>query len=369
MNKSQKSLSQFQLALRQMKQNRFAVFCLWLLGLLYFSAIFADILTPYSYENEERDFAYAPASKIHCLTEQGQFSRPFIYGSAAHFDQNHQRIYVENLQEKYPLRFFVKGDEYKILGLFSCSLRLFSVDAPGRIYLWGADSRGRDLYSRVIYGGRISLSIGLIGVLISYSIGLLVGGIAGFYGGRTDEVLMRICEMLMMFPGFYLLLALRAVVPPSFNSVQVYIAIVVILSFIYWAGLARVIRGMCLSLREREFVLAAKAMGLSDLQIIVKHILPHTLSYSIVSIMLSIPSYILAESGLSLVGLGIQDPYASWGNLLSESMGIVQIRFCPWILIPGIFIFLTVMCFNVVGDALRDCLDPHLRGEKRESCC
>ena len=178
---------------------------------------------------------------------------------------------------------------------------------------------------------------------------------------------MRICEMFMMVPGFYMLLALRAAVPPEFNSVQVYFAIVIILSFIGWAGLARIIRGMCLSLREREFVLAAKSMGLSDLYIITRHILPHTLSYSIFAVMLSIPGYILGESALSLIGLGIQDPFASWGNLLSDAMSIVRIQFYPWILIPAFFIFITVICFNIVGDALRDCLDPMLKSEGKNA--
>lgn len=168
----------------------------------------------------------------------------------------------------------------------------------------------------------------------------------------------------MMVPGFYLMLALRTIVPENFNSVQVYISIVVILAFIGWASLARVIRGMSISLREREYVLAAKAMGLSDFSIILKHILPHTLSYSIVAIMLSIPGYILGEAALSLIGLGIQDPIPSWGNLLTDAMGIVRIKFAPWILLPGLMIFLTVMCFNIIGDTLRDCLDPHLKMER-----
>ncbi|HQP10648.1 MAG TPA: ABC transporter permease, partial [Candidatus Omnitrophota bacterium] len=178
------------------------------------------------------------------------------------------------------------------------------------------------------------------------------------------NILMRVCEMFMMVPGFYLLLALRAAVPDDFSSVQVYFSIIFILSFIGWAGLARIIRGMCLSLRERDYVLAAKSLGLSDAQIIVRHILPHTVSYSIFAVMLSIPGYILGESALSLIGLGIQDPFASWGNMLSDAMSIIRIQFAPWILFPAFFIFLTVMCFNVIGNALRDCLDPMLKGER-----
>ncbi len=338
--------------------NRLAVFCLIVLGLIHGAAIFADFLAPYSFGNEDRMFSYASPSKIHLRDENGTWHWPFIYGREIVFDQNHKREYKDIFQKKYSLQIFVRGDSYKIFGLIPCSLHLFGVNDGGRIYLCGADSRGRDLFSRLLHGARVSLSIGIIGVIISFSIGLLVGGIAGYYGGKVDDLLMRVCEMFMLFPSFYLLLALRAVVPANFTSVQVYLAIIVILSFIGWASLARVIRGMCLSLKEREYVLAAKTMGLSDLSIILHHILPHTLSYSLIALMLSIPGYILAESSLSLIGLGIQDPYASWGNLLSEAMGIVKIKFAPWILLPGFFILVTVMCFNVIGDALRDVLDP-----------
>jgi peptide/nickel transport system permease protein len=358
--------SEFQIALNGFWRNRPAVLCLAILAALYCSAIFADFLAPYSYDNENREYAYCRPTIVRVRDAGGELRWPFVYGITITFDAYHRRVYTDVTDQVYPLRFFVRGDSYKVLGLIPTNIRLFGVEAPGRIHLWGADSRGRDLFSRILYGGRISLSIGLIGVAISYTIGLLIGGIAGYYGGKIDNILMRLCEMFMMVPGFYLLLALRAVVPADFNSVQVYCAIIVILSFIGWAGLARIIRGMCLSLREREFVLAARMMGLNDLQIIARHILPHTLSYSLVAVMLSIPGYILAESGLSLIGLGIQDPYASWGNLLSEAMGILSIQFAPWILIPGIFIFITVMCFNMIGDALRDALDPRLKGGRAQ---
>jgi peptide/nickel transport system permease protein len=270
---------------------------------------------------------------------------PFVYGMALTFDAVHKRVYVIDRTQKYPLHFFKGG-------------RLFGVDAPERFYLWGADARGRDLFSRIWYGARISLSIGLLGVAISFFLGLLIGGIAGYYGGSIDGVLMWVCEMFMMVPGFYLMLALRAAVPENFNSVQVYISVVVILALIGWASLARIIRGMALSLRERDYVLAAKTLGVPDIVIIIKHILPQTISFSMATLMLTISSYILAEAGLSMVGLGIQDPVPSWGNLLSDAMGIVPVIFAPWILLPGLFIFIAVMCFNVVGDGLRDAFDP-----------
>ncbi|MDP2652720.1 MAG: ABC transporter permease [Candidatus Omnitrophota bacterium] len=354
------SQSEFQIHLRQFRKNRLAVVCAWVLAALYAVALFADFLAPYTYRDEDRKYSYCPPTAVR-VWDEGRLSMPFVYGINLTFNDLHARVYVQDNAQKYPVRLFARGEEYKWLGVIPSRTHLFGVDAPGRIYLLGADARGRDVFSRLMYGARISLSIGLIGVLISFTIGLIVGGIAGYYGGWVDNALMRICEMFMMVPGFYLLLALRAAVPENFNSVQIYFAIVIILSFISWASLARIIRGMCLSLREREYVLAAKAIGLSDMAVIIRHILPHTVSYSIVAVMLSIPGYILGESALSLIGLGIQDPFASWGNMLTDAMSIVRIQFAPWILWPAFFIFLTIVSFNIVGDALRDCLDPLLK--------
>jgi len=363
-NKHPQSVSQFRLAIRDFKNNRGGLICFYVLFLLYASTLFADFLSPYTYDNENREYSYAPPSKIHFVDEQERLSWPFVYGVNFHFDEYHKRVYEEDVSRKFSIKIFNEGDDYKLLGLIPANRHLFGVDVPGRLHAWGADSRGRDLFSRIFYGARISLSIGLIGVAISFTLGLLVGGISGFYGGQIDNWIMRACEMVMMVPGFYLMLALRSAVPDDFNSFQVYLSIVVILSFIGWAGLARIIRGMSISLRERDYVLAAKAMGLSDFHIITRHILPHTLSYSIVAIMLSIPGYILGEAALSLIGLGIQDPLPSWGNLLSESMGIAHIQLHPWILLPGFFIFITVICFNIVGDVLRDCFDPLMKKER-----
>jgi peptide/nickel transport system permease protein len=222
----------------------------------------------------------------------------------------------------------------------------------------GADMRGRDLFSRIVFGSRVSLTVGFIGVAVSMFIGLWVGGIAGYFGGAVDNTLMRICEVIMLIPGFYLLLGLRVLFPADMSSVQIYFMIIFILSFIGWAGLARIIRGMTKSISEREFVQAAEAIGQNRFIIIFKHIIPQTYSYLVISLTISIPGYILAESGLSLVGLGIKDPQASWGNLLSDAMNIADIQFHPWVLIPGFFIFITVMAFNFVGDGLRDILDP-----------
>jgi len=342
--------SRMQMAVDSFRRNRIAMLCMWILLLLYGMAIFADFICPYAYQNEDRNFSYCPPTAIEFL-DHGQLVRPFVYKRKLTFDAIHRRVYVIDLSQKYPLYFLKKG-------------RLFSVDSPGRLYVWGADARGRDLFSRIWYGARVSLSIGLLGVFISFFLGLLIGGIAGYYGGWVDSVLMRVCEMFMMIPGFYLMLALRAAVPENFNSVQIYGSVILILALIGWASLARIIRGMALSLRERDFVLAAKTLGVSDIAIIFKHILPQTISFSMATLMLTVSSYILAEAGLSVVGLGIQDPIPSWGNLLSDAMAIVPVIFAPWILLPGLFIFITVMSFNIIGDALRDSFDPMFQEAK-----
>ncbi len=346
--------------LKEIIKNKIGRIALFVLVLLYFSVIFAPFFAPYPYDDDDVLHSYAPPTKIHFLNlEKRQFG-PFIYRQTYKSNQYYQRVYQEDKSKIYPIKFFTKGFKYKLLGFWETDRHLFGV-GKGKIYLLGADLKGRDIFTRILYGGRISLSIGLIGAAISLFIGLIIGGLSGYFGGRVDNFTMRICEMVMMIPSFYLMLALRASFPPNLTSTQVYLLIIVILSFIGWAATARIIRGMAISLRENEYVYAAKAIGLSHFKIIIRHILPHTLSYALVAIVLRIPAYILGEAGLSLIGLGIQEPEASWGNLLSSAMGIVNIRLFPWILVPGLFIVVTVVCFNMLGDSLRDILDPKRR--------
>ena len=326
---------------------------------LYSIAIFAGFISPYHYETEQRLYSYSPPVKLHFKDAAGKIHFiPFIYKYEFKLDENRRRVYTEDKTKAYKLKFLTHGDKYKLLGFIPSNVHLFGVDKNARLYLFGSDSRGRDLFSRILYGGRISLSIGIIAVMITFSLGLIVGGISGYFGGKIDNFLMRMCEMIMLVPGFYLLLALRSSFPPEIGTVKIYFLIVIILSFIGWASLARVIRGIVLGLREKEFVLAARSIGLSKIKIIVRHILPNTSSYTLIAITLAIPGYILGESALSLLGLGIQDPVPSWGNLLTDAMAIAQIKFHPWILLPGFFIFLTVIAFNMLGDALRDIYDP-----------
>ncbi|MDR0304041.1 MAG: ABC transporter permease [Chitinispirillales bacterium] len=329
-----------------------------ILTILYAVMFLAEFVAPYHYDSERREHSYMPPTKFHFFDKNGKFHfLPFFYEQEYEFDEYYRRVFVENTDKMYKFCLFAKGERVKLLGILSIDRHLFGAD--GRIYIIGADSRGRDLFSRIVYGSRVSLTIGFAGVFFSMVIGLSVGAVAGYFGGVIDNILMRICEMIMLIPSFFLLLALRATFPPQLSSVEIYFMIVLILSFVGWAGTARIIRGMTKSISQREFVLAATAIGQNHLTIIFKHVLPQTLSFVVVSLTLSIPSFILMESGLSLIGLGIQDPHASWGNLLSDVMNIADIHMHPWMLIPGGFIFITVMAYNFFGDGLRDVLDPH----------
>ncbi len=341
--------------LRLREANKISFFSLWLLIFLYAMAFLADFIAPYPYDLQNRDYALCPPT-VPRMISGGRISRPFVYGIKIINPAFKQ--YAPDTLATHDIEFFRKGPERKILGLFRSSTYLFGAGS-GKIFLFGTDLHGRDVFSRILHGARVSLSIGVIGVSISFVLGLLVGGISGYFGGRTDTILMRLVEIIMMFPFFYLMLALRAAFPPNLSSVQVYLLIVVILSLIGWASLARIIRGMVLSIKEEEYVLAARSLGLSSYRIITRHILPSTLSYTTTALTLSVPGYILGESALSLLGLGIQEPHASWGNMLSVTIGNLRILTgAPWMLIPGFFIFLTVISFNFLGDGIRKVADP-----------
>lgn len=321
---------------------------------LYTAVLFAGFLSPYHPAEHHRRAAYHPPTPIKFSLAQGFYVNGYELTDVAF------KRYKLLQQQRYKVKFLAKGFSYRIFGVIPAERHFIQTAQGGHLFLFGSDHFGRDVFARILYGGRVSLSIGLIGVAISFSLGLFVGGISGYFGGRVDDILMRLCEVIMSVPGFYLLLALRAVIPLQLSSTQTYLALVGLLSFIGWPGLARVIRGQVLSIRERDFVAAAKAIGASPVRIIVRHIIPNTFSYTIVAATLSIPGYILGESGLSFLGLGIQEPDASWGNMLSAAMSIHALSSFFWILVPGLFIFIAIMSFNLLGDAIRDVTDPRI---------
>ena len=253
----------------------------------------------------------------------------------------------------------MRGYRYELFGVIPSNMHFYGVDPPGRVLLFGSDSFGRDVLSRLLYGAQISLTVGIVGIAISFTLGMLLGGMAGYFGGFVDTVIMRVTELLLSIPSLYLIIALRAVFPIDLPSRQVYLGIVAILAFIGWAGLARVIRGLVLSMRKSDYVTAAEALGFSRLRVIARHVLPNTMSYVIVAATLSIPGYILGEVVLSFLGVGVQEPSASWGNMLNQARSIRALTTFPWLLlVPGTAIFMTVMAFNFLGDGLRDALDP-----------
>ena len=317
-------------------------FALGILAFFYLLAIFADFVAPYPYDLQNRNAPYHPPTKLH-LFHNGEFVGLYVH--PYRLVNPIFKTYEEDKTKLCKVRFFTETPY---------GFKLFYTPPECGIYLFGTDKLGRDIFSRLLYGARISLSIGIIGVSITFLLGILFGGLAGYYGGAVDNAIMRLTEVLMSVPAFYLMLALRAVFPLDMSSVEVFFLIVFILSFIGWAGLARVIRGLVLSLREQEYVLAAKTYGASTLRILFKHILPNTYFYLIITATSAIPSYILGEAALSLLGLGIQEPYPSWGNMLSDARSLTVITFFPWILVPGVAIFLVVFAFNMLGDALLD---------------
>lgn len=345
--------------LKNILKDRFTQLAFLILVLLYLMIIFADFLAPYSSNYSNREMSYTPPSPIYTINEKGKFSLPYTYNYTREFDSNlMQTVYKLDRSSKYFIKPFAKGETYKFLGIISTDRHLFGVREGGNLYLLGTDINGRDVFSRILLGGRISLTIGFLALLIVFPIGLLYGGISGYVGGAVDNIMMRFAEAIMAIPSFYLLIILAAILPAGMTSIQRFCLIVVILALVGWAGFARVIRGMVLSIKKEEFVLAEKTMGASNLRIILKHLLPQTTSYVIIAMTLSVPSYILAESGLSFLGLGIQQPDASWGNMLKEAQEFTNILYRPWLLAPGGLIFIAVLAFNLLGDAIRDYLDP-----------
>ena len=343
---------------RQFRRSHLAVAGGALLVVFYLISLCAPFIAPYRQDSMDRERFFHPPHRLHWIDAAGRFHAvPFIHSMRLVDEAN--LVWEEDRSRVVPIRLFVRGERYRAFGLWSADRHLFGVDAPQRVFLFGADPQGRDVLSRSLYGSQVSLTVGLVGLAISFTIGLLLGGISGYFGGWIDTVIMRSTELLLSIPALYLIIALRGIFPTHLPSQQVYLAIVVILAFIGWASLARIIRGMVLSIRRQEYVAAAEALGMGRLRIIARHILPNTLSFVIVAATISIPGYILGEIVLSFLGVGVQEPAASWGNMLHQARSPRVLQSFPWmVFVPGTAIFLTVMAFNFLGDGLRDALDP-----------
>jgi peptide/nickel transport system permease protein len=347
--------SQWQLIWIRFQKHRLALVGSVVMIALYLLALFHAFISPYGPNERNAAYVYAPPQKVH-------FSgfRPFVYGFEQTLDpKTFRRTYTEAETEVYFLRFFVPGYRYKLLGLFPTDRHLFGVEEGGVVFLFGADKLGRDLFTRNLYAASISLSIGLVGVILSFVLGCLLGGVSGYYGGEVDNIIQRVIEFLRSIPTIPLWMALSAALPPQWPPLKIYFGITVILSLVGWTGLARVVRGKMLELREEDFVLAAKLSGGSDARIIGRHMLPGFLSYLIVDMTFSIPDMIIAETALSFLGLGLRPPVVSWGVLLQEAQNIRTISQQPWLLIPAAFVIVVVLMFNFIGDGLRDAADPY----------
>jgi len=348
------------------RKHKMAMICAVVLIVFYFVAIFCEFVAPYDPDQALLQFKQSPPSGIHIRDAQGQFHLPFVYqGTRAMDPQTLQITFTEDTNIRYPIQFFVHGFEYELLGLWKTNIHLYGLppvatDKQG-VFLFGTDRLGRDMFSRICYGARLSLSMGMISVFLSLALGVVLGGISGYFGGTADVIIQRVIEFIRTIPTIPLYMTLSAALPVNWPVERTYFGITLILAVVGWTFLARVVRGRFLAMREEDFVLAARLNGSSEMRIILRHMLPSFLSYIIAALTLNIPNMILAETGLSFIGLGLRAPAISWGVLLQEATNISSLMLAPWVLAPGFAVVISVLAFNFVGDGLRDAADPYAR--------
>ena len=353
------SASQWQIMWWKFKRHRIALISGVILLLIYGSTLVSEVIAPYNLDSRDTKHIYAPPQRIH-LFHEGRLVGPFVYGYAMELDlTTMKRAYAPNPERVQPLRFFCRGDEYEFWGLIEGSFHLVCPAEGGTFFLFGTDRLGRDLLSRIVYGTRISLTVGLLGILVSFLIGITLGGISGYFGGWIDNLIQRFIEMVRSFPELPLWMALSAALPVTWSPILVYFGITIILGLLDWPGLARAVRSKLLALREEDFANAAVLMGASPARVIRRHLLPSFASHLIASVTLSVPSMILGETALSFLGLGLRPPVTSWGVLLNEAQNINVVALYPWLMISVVPVFVVVLAFNFLGDGLRDAADPY----------
>jgi peptide/nickel transport system permease protein len=357
--------SQWQLMWWKFRKHKPAIIGGVILIFLYILAVFCEAFAVIDPKDYSRLHPYAPPQRVRFF-DQGRFQfQPFVYGLDGVRDPVTTRIaFSVNPDRKYPVKFFARGAPYKLWGLWEMDfhvITLDNVDGDGTLFLLGADKMGRDVWSRIMYGTRTSMSIGLVGVFMTFALGITIGGFSGYYGGLVDSMVQRMIEFIRSMPSVPLWMALSASLPEDWQPIKIYFAITIILSLLAWTGLARVVRSQFLALREEDFVMAAQLAGASETRIIFRHLVPAFLSHIIASITVSVPTMILSETSLSFLGLGIRPPAISWGVLLQEAQNLRGVATAPWVMLPGLFVVIVVLCYQFLGDGLRDAADPYSR--------
>jgi peptide/nickel transport system permease protein len=349
--------SQWRLIWRKFRRNKMALIGGTVILLFYLGALFADLLAPYTLTTRFTKQIYMPPQRVHLFNE-GKL-QPFVYDLQQEFDESLRRRYVKDPEKKTYVRFFAQGEPYKLFGLIATDIHLFQGSDGQPVALLGTDRQGRDMFSRILLGSQVSLTIGLVGVILSLAIGTVLGISSGYYGGRIDNIIQRVIELIRAFPSIPLWMALSAAIPLTWSVMQTYFAISVILSLIGWTWLARQLRGQVLALRNADYVRAARMAGASDRWIIFRHLIPATMGQIIVVATLAMPAMILAETALSFLGLGLRPPVTSWGVLIQESQNYQSLALYPWVFIPAVVIAICIFAFNYLGDGLRDAVDPY----------